>query len=262
MWPDYETLQIDLDPPFVQVTLNRPEVRNAMNHQMVEDLIAVFGVLRERDDIRAAILRGARGTFCAGGDFDELRAAIDMDEAQQIARTARVDTMLRTINHAPLITIAVVDGAALGGGFGLVCVTDVAIASTAARLGLPEVRLGLVPAVISPYVIGRVGLTRARQLMLTGSRFDGVAAQEYGIVHEALPPDGLDVRLEGLKEEIRQCAPNAVRECKKLIFEVVDKSPDETRQSRAELLNRLRVGDEAQEGILAFMQRRPAKWAE
>ncbi|MCC6613697.1 MAG: enoyl-CoA hydratase/isomerase family protein [Anaerolineae bacterium] len=233
-----------------------------MSHRMVEDLITVFGALRERDDIRAVVLRGADGTFCAGGDFAELRAAVDMSAAEQVARTARLDTMLRTINQAPLITIAVIEGAALGGGFGLVCVTDVAIASTEARLGLPEVRLGLVPAVISPYVIRRVGLSRARQLMLTGSRFDGVAARDYGIVHEALPPDGLDLRLEGLKEEIRHCAPDAVRECKKMIFDVAEKTLDETRESRAELLNRLRVGDEAQEGMLAFMQRRPARWAE
>jgi isohexenylglutaconyl-CoA hydratase len=155
-----------------------------------------------------------------------------------------------------------VEGAALGGGFGLVCVTDVAIASSEAKLGMPEVRIGLVPAVISPYVIRRVGMTRARQLMLTGMRFDGVTAQAFGIVHEVLPPDGLDVRLEGLLEEIRHVAPGALRECKALIFEVADKSLDDTLQGRVKLLNRLRVSEEAQEGMLAFIQKRPAKWAE
>ncbi|MBE0691430.1 MAG: enoyl-CoA hydratase/isomerase family protein [Anaerolineae bacterium] len=262
MRSDFETIKLEFELPFAQITLNRPDVRNAMSHQMVEDLISAFGALCERDDVRAVILRGASGTFCAGGDFGELRAAVDMSAAEQITRTARLDTMLRMINQAPMITIAVIEGAALGGGFGLVCVTDVAIASNEAKLGLPEVRLGLVPAVIAPYVIRRVGLMRARQLMLTGSRFDGVAAKEYGVVHESLPPDGLDIRLGGLKEEIRHCAPDAIRECKKLIFEVVDKTLDETRESRAELLNRLRMGDEAKEGMLAFMQRRPARWAE
>ncbi len=258
----YSTLQVSIEPPFARVTLHRPDVRNAMNQQMIDDLLGVFGELRARDDLRAVILSGGGGTFCAGGDFNELIGAQERSEAEQLAATARLDTLLRTVEQVPLITIARIEGAALGGGFGLVCVTDVAIASDDARMGLPEVRLGLVPAVISPYVLRRVGLTRARQLMLTGMRFDGVTAREFGIVHESLSADRLDVRMEGLLEEIRHCAPNAVRECKKLIFEVVDKATDVTRESRAALLNRLRVGEEAQEGILAFMQRRPAKWAE
>jgi isohexenylglutaconyl-CoA hydratase len=262
MQTDYSTLMLAVEPPFAHVILNRPKTRNAMNQQMIDDLIHAFNDLRQRADVRACILSGAGGTFCAGGDFNELQAAAQKSEREQLADTGRLDTMLRLVNTAPFITIARVEGAALGGGFGLVCVTDVAIASTEARLGMPEVRIGLVPAVISPYVVRRVGLTRARQLMLTGMRFDGVTAREYGIVHEVMPPDGLDVRLEGLLDELRQVAPGALRECKALLFEVAEKSLDDTLQGRVKLLNRLRVGDEAQEGILAFLQRRPAKWAE
>jgi isohexenylglutaconyl-CoA hydratase len=258
----YTTLSLAMEPPFANVVLNRPKSRNAMNQQMIQELIAVFSELRQRSDLRACILSGAGGTFCAGGDFAELQASAGKTEKEQLAETSRLDTMLRLVNTAPFITIARVEGAALGGGFGLVCVTDVAIASTEAKLGMPEVRIGLVPAVISPYVIRRVGMTRARQLMLTGMRFDGVTAQQFGIVHEALPPDGLDVRLEGLLEEIRHVAPGALRECKALIFEVADKSLDDTLQGRVKLLNRLRVSEEAQEGMLAFIQKRPAKWAE
>lgn len=259
---EYGTLMLAIEPPFAHVILNRPQSRNAMNQQMIAELISVFGELRQREDIRACILSGAGGTFCAGGDFHELQAAAQKSEKEQLADTSKLDTMLRLVNTSPFITIARVEGAALGGGFGLVCVTDVAIASSEAKLGMPEVRIGLVPAVISPYVIRRVGMTRARQLMLTGMRFDGVTAQAFGIVHEVLPPDGLDVRLEGLLEEIRHVAPGALRECKALIFEVADKSLDDTLQGRVKLLNRLRVSEEAQEGMLAFIQKRPAKWAE
>ncbi len=261
MTPGYDTILLEVVPPFAQITLNRPHVKNAMNTTMVEELIHAFDVLREMTDIRAVILTGANGTFCVGGDINELQGLPNVSDSQQIRQTSRLDLLLRLVNSAPQIVIARIEGAALGGGFGLVCVSDVAVASSEARLGLPEVRLGLVPAVISPYVIRRVGLTRARQMMLMGARFDGAAAQEYGVVHEVLPPDGLDVRIEALLNEIRHCAPNALRACKALIMDVVDKPLDDTLSSRAELLNRLRVSEEAQEGMRAFVEKRRARWA-
>jgi isohexenylglutaconyl-CoA hydratase len=261
MIPDFETLLLDVSVPFAQITLNRPHTKNAMSYRMVEDLITVFAWLREQPEIRAIVIMGANGTFCAGGDVNELQGSSAQSDTQQLQLTQRLDVMLRAANTAPQITIARIEGAALGGGFGLVCVSDIAIASTEAKLGLPEVRLGLVPAVISPYVLRRVGLTRARQLMLTGERFDGVTAVNYGVVHEVHPADMLDMRIEALLNEIRHCAPNALRACKALIFEVLDKPIDDTLRNRAELLNRLRAGDEAQEGMMAFLEKRRARWA-
>jgi isohexenylglutaconyl-CoA hydratase len=261
MTPAYETIYLEVAPPFAQVVLNRPHVKNAMNATMVEELIHVFAVLREMPDIRAVILTGANGTFCVGGDINELQGLSNLSDSQQISQTSRLDTLLRAVNSAPQVVIARIEGAALGGGFGLVCVSDIAITTTEARLGLPEVRLGLVPSVISPYVIRRVGLTRARQMMLMGARFDGVAAQEYGVVHEVLSPDAMDVRIEELLNELRHCAPNALRACKALIMDVVDKPLDDTLRRRAELLNTLRVSEEAQEGMRAFVEKRRARWA-
>jgi enoyl-CoA hydratase/carnithine racemase len=261
MTPGYETILFETAGPFAQVTLNRPHVKNAMNSTMVEELIHVFGVLRQMAEIRAVILTGANGTFCVGGDINELQGFSSLSDSQQLNQTSRLDVLLRTVTTAPQVVIARIEGAALGGGFGLVCVTDVAVASSDARLGLPEVRLGLVPAVIAPYVIRRVGLTRARQMMLTGARFDGVAAQEYGVVHEVMPPDGLDIRIEGLLQELRHCAPNALRACKALIMDIADKPADDTLHTRAELLNRLRMSEEAQEGMRAFLEKRRARWA-
>ena len=261
MTQSYPTLLLDLTPPFARITLNRPAQRNAMNFQMVEELIAAFAALRQRSDIRAVVLSGADGSFCAGGDIGELKSAASQSEDEKTAHTARLDIMLRAVNQAPQVVVASVDGVALGGGFGLVCVSDIAIASTTASFGMPEVRLGLAPAVIAPYVVQRIGFTRSRLLMLTGTRFDGVSAHEYGIVQEICPPEILDECTEAILKELRQCSPAALAACKQLLFETAGKPLDETVSYRASLLNRLRQSEDGQEGLNAFLQKRPPKWA-
>lgn len=254
----FETLSVEIASSFAHVTLNRPEAKNAMNNQMVLDLMACIEQLRARRDVRALVLSGAGGTFCAGGDIKEM-AAFQSDQPDNFAMT--LDRLLQLVNEAPQVVIAKVEGAALGGGFGLVCVCDVAIASTEAKMGLPEVRLGLVPAMISPYVIERIGLTRARELMLTGRRFNGATAEVYGIVQEAVEPHVLDSRINAILEEIRQCSPNALAACKRLMFAVKDKPLDETAETRAKLLMELRRSEDGQEGMMAFVEKRLPKWA-
>lgn len=258
----FETLIVTLSPPFAYITLNRPEVKNAMNARMVLDLIAIFEALRENRDVRAVVLSGAGGTFCAGGDIKELAAALQGGEVDAMQDASTLDRLLRLVNEAPQVVIARVEGAAMGGGFGLVCVSDIAIAGTEARMGLPEVRLGLVPALISPYVIQRLGLTRARELMLTGRRFDGAAAAAYGIVQEAVPTESLETRINAILDDIRQCSPAALAACKRLIFAVMDNPPGETLAYRANLLAELRRSEEGLEGMMAFAQKRRPKWAE
>ena len=222
----------------------------------VAELTDLFTQLRDNRDIRTVILAGADGNFCSGGDIKEMR-----DNPVTPADSAHnMDAMLRAVNQASQVVIARIEGAALGGGFGLACVSDIAIASEDAKFGLPEVRLGIAPSFISPYVIKRIGLTRARELMLTGRRFSGKLAQEYGIVHEACSSDQLDHFIEVELDEIRQCAPGAIAAIKGLIFTVYDTPIEETVAYRAELLDSLRKGEEAQEGLLAFMEKRPAKW--
>jgi isohexenylglutaconyl-CoA hydratase len=257
----FETILVDIQPPFARVTLNRPKQRNAMNFQMVDELLTAFTALRDNRDVRAIILSGAGGHFCAGGDIGDLQAAAGMSEDEQDATVSRLDAMLRAVNEAPQAVIAKVDGVALGGGFGLACVSDVCIAATTATFGLPEVRLGLAPAVIAPFVIQRLGLTRARILMLTGTRFDGVTAHEYGLIHEVCPPEILDECTDAILTELRECSPNAIRAIKGLLFEAIGKSLDESLPYRARLLNTLRGGDDGQEGMMAFIQKRPPRWA-
>lgn len=256
----FETLHITITSPFAYVTLNRPEVKNAMNNQMVLDLIACFEALRDRRDVRAVVLSGVGGTFCAGGDIKEMAQAVQSGTADNFSGT--LDRMLRAINEAPQVVVARVEGAAMGGGFGIVCVSDIAVARADATFGLPEVRLGLVPALISPYVIERVGLTRARELMLTGRRFKGDEAQQYGIVHEVCLPNDLDDHMSLLLEQLKQCSPNAIAACKRLIFAVKDRPLDETVEYRARLLMELRDSADGQEGIMAFATKRLPQWAE
>lgn len=253
---NFETLLLEQKDFTLFITLNRPETRNAMNNKMVAELNDIFTQLKDNRAIRAVIIQGANNTFCSGGDIKEMR-----DSSVTLADQANnLDTMLRAVNEAAQVVIARVEGSALGGGFGLACVSDIAIADEEAKFGLPEVRLGVAPSFISPYVINRVGLTRARELMLTGRRFSGKLAREYGIVHEACASDQLDHFIDVELDEIRQCAPGAIAAIKNLIFTVYDKPVAETVAFRAELLDSLRHGDEAQEGLLAFMEKRPAKW--
>jgi len=256
--PTFETVILTITPPFAQVMLNRPAVKNAMNNQMVLDLIATFDSLKDNRELRAIVLSGAGGTFCAGGDIKEMVQAVQTGATDNFSGS--LDKMLKTINEAPQVVIAKIEGAAMGGGFGIVCVADIAIASTEAKMGLPEVRLGIVPALISPYVIERVGLTRARELMLTGRRFDGYVAQQYGIVHEAVVPEELDARVQVILEEIKQCSPHALAACKQLIFTVKDTPAEATVDYRADILTELRGSDDGQEGMTAFIEKRPPKW--
>jgi isohexenylglutaconyl-CoA hydratase len=255
----YETLDVNLDGPFAHVTLNRPEVKNAMNSQMVLDITAVFEALRDNRSVRAVVLAGAGGTFCAGGDIKEMAAAFQSGNMN--GSSGALDTMLRMVNQAPQVVVAKVQGAAMGGGFGLVCVSDIAVASADARFGLPEVRLGIVPALISPYVIQRLGLTRARELMLTGRRFSGDHAKAYGLVHDVCLPDDLEGHMIVLLDELRQCSSTALAACKNLIFEVLGKDLDATVALRANLLTELRQSEDGQEGMMAFVEKRPPKWA-
>jgi isohexenylglutaconyl-CoA hydratase len=254
---DLETLLVESHDFTVTITLNRPEKKNAMNFKMVAELTDVFQQLREDRQVRAIVLTGAEGTFCAGGDIKEMR-----DKRVPATESAHnLDVMLRAVNEAPQVVIARVEGVALGGGLGLVCVSDVAIAADDAEFGLPEVRLGVAPAYISPYVLSRVTFARARELMLTGRRFDGKRAHEYGFVHVACPADEIDLALQYELDEIRYCAPHAIAAIKELIFEVRDRPLDDSVGYRANLLNRLRASDEAQEGLSAFMEKRKPNWA-
>jgi enoyl-CoA hydratase/carnithine racemase len=256
----FETITCNLARPVASITLNRPAARNAMSNRMVEELYSCFHELAgdAYAGVRAVVVRAEGNVFCSGGDIGDLSNPLPPE--QNWAAIARLDQLLRAVNEAPQVVITRVQGAALGGGLGLVCVSDIVIASTSATFALPEVRLGLVPSVISPYVVARIGLSRARMLTLTGAQIGAEAAHAYGLIHEVCADDELDATLDAVLANVLKCAPQALRAGKRLLFKVATESNENTLAYRVDLLNRLRTGEEAQQGMQAFMKKRPAPW--
>jgi isohexenylglutaconyl-CoA hydratase len=256
----FETIVTEQAGPVVFLTLDRPEARNAMNLKMVEEIHGFFSGIRDDRSIRCVVIRGAGDTFCSGADIKEWPDPANQSREAQVRYATALDDMLMAVQYAPQVTVAVIEGAAMGGGLGLVCVSDIAIADQDARMALPEVRLGLAPAVISPYVLQRVGLTRARQLALTGRTLNGFAAQEVGLVHDVTINGMMDEVVEGYIRDILEGSPEALAETKALLIRVADSVFPETRDYRVDVLNRLREGAEAAEGMAAFAQKRRPEW--
>ncbi len=266
--PTTETLQLREDGFVLHVTLNRPEARNAMSLQMTQELRAVFTAIADSPSIRAVVLRGAGGHFCSGGDIKDMAGArmraMDSGNDEAYAELNRAfGHMITQVNHAPQTVIAVLEGAVMGGGFGLACVSDMAIALADAKFALPETSLGILPAQIAPFVVQRVGFTQARRLSLLGARFDGAEAARVGIAHQVVADNAeLEAVLVTTLEQVRKCAPQASRATKALLHRVGNEPLEGLLDDAARQFARAVAGPEGAEGTLAFVQKRPAKWAE
>lgn len=263
--PTTETLNLNQDGPVLHVTLNRPESRNAMSLTMVNELMAVFDAVRDDSAIRAIVLRGAGGHFCAGGDIKDMagarQRAAEGDGDAYVSLNRRFGEMITAANQQPQVVITVLEGAVLGGGFGLACISDVALAHADATFGLPETGLGVIPAQIAPFVVERIGLTQARRLALTGIRFQGEEALRLGIVHEVASDEaGLETALANTLKAVRRCAPNANRVTKQLVLKVGHEPMTSLLDQAAEDFAAAVNGEEGQEGTMAFVQKRPASW--
>ena len=246
-----DALRIERDGPLLRVTLARPERRNAFDAGLIRELTEAFA---DVGDARAVVLSGEGQSFCAGADVDWQRSAIDLDYDENVADALRLYRMLEAIDCCPAPVVARVQGYALGGGSGLVCCTDVAIAAPDATFGFSEVKLGIVPAVISPFVFPRIGTAAARRLFLTGERFDAETALRIGLVHEVAAD--LDAAVDRVVGELLSSGPVASREAKQLIR---DRPGGE---EAAHTAARLRTSAEGQEGLRAFLDKRRAKWIE
>jgi isohexenylglutaconyl-CoA hydratase len=251
-----------------RLTLNRPEARNAMSPEMVAELEAALRDTAARADLRALVMRGAGGHFCAGADLKNLMAGglkpPQPGEVDPIVAVNRAfGTLLRAAEALPQVLITVLEGAVLGGGFGLACVSDVAFAHTQAKFGLPETTRGLPPAQIAPFVVTRIGLTRARRLALTGAQFRGREALALGLVHEVFEDEaGLQALLDQELAAIRQCAPRANALTKAIVLGVGKQDMDAVLDDAAHKFAACVRGPEAPEGIAAFLQKRAPKWAQ
>jgi isohexenylglutaconyl-CoA hydratase len=266
--PTTDTLELREEGFALHITLNRPESRNAMSLQMTQDLRAVFTAIENSEDIRVVVLRGANGHFCAGGDIKDMagarmRAAESGNDDAYAELNRAFGHMLTQVDHAPQVVVALLEGAVLGGGFGLACVSDVAIALESAQFGLPETSLGIIPAQIAPFVLQRIGMTQARRLALLGSRFNGSEAARLGIVHQVVADtDALDAALTQTLGQIKKCAPAANRNTKALLHRVGSEPLESLLDDAAKLFAQAVASPEGAEGTMAFVQKRPAKWAE
>jgi len=248
--------------PVAQVRLNRPEVRNAFNADLIAELHRTFTQLDADDSVRAIVLSGEGKVFCGGADISWMRASLDLSFGENVADATAMSEMFRAIDRCSKPVIAKIHGAALGGGAGLAAVCDVVIASADAVFGFTEVKLGIIPAVISPFVLRKIGATHARALFLTGERFDAKRAFHIGLIHEMVVADTLDVCVERVLNEVLTAGPNAVAAAKALVPRVLEASYETSRDLTAQAIARQRTTPEGQEGLRAFLERRKAGWIE
>lgn len=242
------------------IALNRPEARNAFNETMIAELREIFGAVP--NSIRAIILTGEGSAFCAGADVNWMRDSAKRSEAENRDDAARMEAMFRAIDECPAPVIGKINGAALGGGMGLVACCDVAVAVDTAQFGFTEVRLGIVPAVLSPYSLAKIGQAAARRYFLTGELFSAEAARTIGLVHEVVTESDLDEYVNGLAGALSKNSPKAVRTAKQLIREVVRMDRNEARAHTIATIARIRTSAEGQEGLSAFLEKRRPGWLE
>ncbi|MBE3561815.1 MAG: enoyl-CoA hydratase/isomerase family protein, partial [Ktedonobacteraceae bacterium] len=232
----------------------------AFNTQVIQDLQTAFTDLGHDDRLHGIVLTGEGASFSAGADIQAMKEAGTLTEEQNLNDALRLTNLLHTINTCPCPVIARVNGTAMGGGLGLVAVSDIAIAAEHARFAFSEVKLGIAPAMISPYVIRKIGETNARALFVTGERFSAARAQAIGLLHAVVPAQHLDEAVQGAINELLTSAPHALRVCKQLATTVGGMSLEQARQFTAETITALRAGEEAQEGLSAFLEKRRARW--
>ena len=260
--PVCQTLLLERHNGVLHITLNRPDSRNAMSLQMVAELRAVLAAVRDDRQVRALVIGGAGGHFCAGADIKDMANARAQGQTAYRELNRAFGALLEETQHAPQVVITVLQGAVLGGGFGLACVSDIAMSDHQAQFGLPETSLGLLPAQIAPFVVQRIGLTQARRLALTAARFDGTQARRMGLVHFVEhDPQALAERLDEVLAHVLCCAPGANAATKKLLLASAAQLSDGLLDQAAEWFSEAVTGDEGVEGTMAFVQKRKPGWA-
>jgi methylglutaconyl-CoA hydratase len=253
---------VSVDGPVAHVVLARPEARNAFDAAMVRELHDAVGAASARDDIRVIVLAGRGPVFCGGADIEWMKTVAGFTREESLADARSLADLFETIDRSPKAVVACVQGAALGGGAGLAAVADVVVAEETAQFGFTEVRLGLVPAVISPYVVRKIGVSAARELFLTGERFTAERAAAIGLVHRVVQLDGLDAAVDERVREVLQAAPGAVAAAKALVRAVAGRPVESVRELVCKRIAERRASDEGQEGLQAFLEKRKPGWVQ
>jgi methylglutaconyl-CoA hydratase len=256
----YETILYNIVNTVAHVTFNRPDVHNAFNDSMIRELSDVFDDIAQRQDIRVVVVTGKGKSFCAGADLNWMRRVKDYTYDANLKESLDLADMLYKIYASPKPTIAQVNGAAIGGGTGLVAVCDIAFASDRAKFSFSEVKLGLIPACISPYVMKKCGEGKCREFFLTGERLSAERAHAAGLVNMVTSPDELDKTVGELVQRLLSSGPEAITKCKELLRNVAEMSLEKGKSYTAEVIAQLRISDEGQEGMNAFLEKRRPRW--
>jgi methylglutaconyl-CoA hydratase len=255
-----ENLLISTDERGVcTIKLNRPNVHNAFDPNLIEDLSIQLTFAADDDYVRAVVITGAGKTFSSGADINWMRSMIKYDHATNSMDAMKLAQMLHKLYTLPKPTIALVNGSAYGGALGIIACCDIAIASNNASFAFTEVKLGIVPAVVSPYVVSAIGHRNARRLFLTADYFNAEQALQMGLLHKVVAPDGLDDALVHELNLLLSAGPLAQHECKRLLHKLAGIA-DDVSEYTAELIAQIRISEEGQEGLLAFLEKRKPEW--
>jgi methylglutaconyl-CoA hydratase len=257
-----ETIAVRQEGPVVTIALNRPENHNAFNSQMIMELTAAFLGLNQRPDVRVVVLTGNGRSFCAGADLATMRAAADYTYEQNLADGRAIFDLMQAVDSCRKPVVGRINGAALGGGSGLVSCCDIVVAVDRARFGFTEARLGIVPAVISPFVLAKIGVSNGRELFLTGERFDAQHAWRIGLVHHVVAEADLDAKVAERVAELLLAAPGAQAVVKEVVTAVAHQPKEAMRDLTADFIAQRRASDEGREGMSAFLEKRPPWWQE
>ena len=257
----YNTIEFEQNADLGIIWLNRPEIHNAFNEVMIQEVIDCIEAVNQMDDIRIVILRGRGKSFCAGADLNWMRGVAQYTFEQNFKESLNLSKCFFTIYTCKKPTIAVVHGAAIGGANGLLAACDIAIADENTTFSLSEVKIGVVPACISPYVTKRVGEYGSRELMLTGRRIKGKEAEHFRLVNKSLPAEEMESYMQSLIDLLRTSGPKAMSHCKNLIFNISNKETlEQALESTARMIAEIRASEEGQEGMAAFLEKRKPKW--
>ena len=254
-------LEVSVEGGVATVTMNRPEIHNAFSDVLIRALLDAFESLGAREDVRVIVLAGRGKSFCAGADLSWMRSMATHGEAENKRDARELANLFQLIDACPKPVVGRIHGAAIGGGAGLVACCDIPIASARAKFGFSEVRLGIAPAVISPFVLAKIGRRHARELFVTGARFGPERALSIGLVNRVVTDEAaLDAAVKEVVDDILKGAPGAVAACKRLAMSVDEMTREDAFEMTSGMIAQLRASPEGQEGMMAFLRRQPPSW--
>lgn len=260
MTAEFETVRLETEGAVSRLVLDRPEIRNAFNETMIRELREVLASLKDEPELRVLVLTGEGDAFCAGADLHWMRSVVDYSREESYQDSLNLAHLMRELYTFPKPVVGRINGAAIGGGTGLVAACDIALAAEEAVFGFSEVKIGLVPAVISPYVLRRLGERYGRRYFLTGERLTAREAETCGLVDRVVPRADLDSEVTVCVENLVTGGPQALAAAKRLVRMVGELPLEEAERATAEMITELRLSEEGQEGMRAFLERRPPAW--